>query len=134
MRYFLLISLLLLLSLAVQAQTTNGGLANRDGRAELAGTATMGDVRPSSENMHVITGRVYQVFQPDNAITIMRSNGKQVRVVLNSQTRLRADKETDLAGRTTLNLSDFKPGQSVKITYFMDKSVVTEVRLLRPKN
>jgi hypothetical protein len=138
MRYLLLISLFLLLPLAAQSQTTKGGLANRNVGPEPAGTGTMGGMggydTTLADNIHTITGRIYQVFQPDHAITIVRPNGKQVRVVLNSQTRLRADKETDLAGRPSLTLGDFKPGQTVKITYFMDPSVVTEVRLRRSKN
>jgi hypothetical protein len=139
MRNFLLISLFLLLPLAAQAQTpkisqpTSDGTTRESGTIRQPSTASMGDGRSPYDNLHTITGRVVQVSQPDNALTIVRPNGKQIRLILNSKTRLRADKGTELADHRTLTLADFKSGQTVKVTYFMDRSVVTEVRLSRLK-
>ena len=64
----------------------------------------------------------------------MAKDGKRVRIVLNNKTRLRADKQTELADRKMISLTDFKPGHTVKITYFVQSGAVTEVRLRRAKS
>ena len=135
MKHLLLLSLFLLLPFVAQAQSNGGGgLANRDGSepppiSEVAGALNS---EPSSST-HSITGRIVQVFAPDNALTVVDKNGKRLRLVLNNKTRLRADKQTELADRKQLSLTDFKPGHTVKITYFAQGGGVTEVRLRRGK-
>lgn len=134
MKHLLLFGLFLLLPVAVQAQTT-GGVANHEDSSPRLYNGDLGTSgQPSSIATHSITGRVLQVFQPDHALTLVRKDGKQVRFVLNSRTRLRADKQTELADRKTLRLADFKAGQTVKLTYDTETGSVTEVRLRRPKS
>ena len=87
-----------------------------------------------SFSTHSITGRIFQVFEPDHALTVVAKDGKRVRIVLNNKTRLRADKQTELADRKMISLTDFKPGHTVKITYFVQSGAVTEVRLRRAKS
>jgi hypothetical protein len=135
MKHLLLFGLFLLLPVAVQAQNTSGSLANHDNDPARSYSEETGPYgQTASTATRSVTGRVMQVFQSDHALTLVRKNGKQVRFVVNSRTRLRADKQTDLADRKTLTLTDFKPGQTVKITYYTDSGSVTEMRLRRPKN
>ena len=133
MKHLLLLSLFLLLPFVAQAQ--KGGLANLDG-GQPPPTPVDTEALNSEplSHTHSITGKIVQVFQPDNALTVVDKNGQRFRLVLNKKTRLRADKQTELSDRKQLSLTDFKPGHTVKITYFAQGGGVTEVRLRRAKS
>jgi hypothetical protein len=132
MKYLLLLSLFLLLPSVAQAQkVAPDGMTNNPPQTPVDTEALNSE--PLS-NTHSITGQIVQVFEPDNALTIVDRNGKRFHLVLNNKTRLRADKQTELADRKQLSLTDFKPGHTVKITYFAQGGGVTEVRLRRTKS
>jgi hypothetical protein len=101
MKHLLLFGLFLLLPVAVQAQNTSGSLANHDNDPARSYSEETGPYgQTASTATRSVTGRVMQVFQSDHALTLVRKNGKQVRFVVNSRTRLRADKQTARRSRS----------------------------------
>jgi hypothetical protein len=60
--------------------------------------------------------------------------GKRVEFLIQKDTRMRADKNTDLGGKADLSLADYKPGQTVKIIYRVSDNKTLEMRLRRPKS
>ena len=81
-----------------------------------------------------LEGRVYEINAAANRIVVeQEKSGKLFNIPLGPKTKLRADKQTELAGSTDLNISDFKPGQFIRITYSNPGPKVLEVRLRRKK-
>lgn len=72
-------------------------------------------------------------LDPDANALVINLHGKRVQFLVEKDTRLRADKNTELAGKTDLSLADYKPGQTVKIIYRVEDYKPLEVRLKRPK-
>jgi hypothetical protein len=60
--------------------------------------------------------------------------GKEIEFSLDAETKLRADKQTELAGRKNLTLADFKRGQTVRLTYRVRDAKPVEMRLRADKN
>jgi hypothetical protein len=84
------------------------------------------DNRPYSR---AFTGRVLTVNTETNEIVVEQPKVGAIRLALNKSTRIKADKNTDLADRRDLSLADYKPGQTVKVTYRLSDNKVLEIRL-----
>ncbi|HMJ26878.1 MAG TPA: hypothetical protein VK475_13665 [Pyrinomonadaceae bacterium] len=80
-----------------------------------------------------VTGQVVSLDPTDNSL-VVNLKGKQVTVLIQKDTRMRADKNTDLADKAGISLADYKPGQMVKIIYRVSDNKTLEVRLKRPKS
>lgn len=80
-----------------------------------------------------LEGRVIAVnVAADTLVIEQPKSKKRFRVPLNSRTELKADKGTVLAKKEKVLITDFKPGQLVKV-FFTSGPTVLEVRLRREK-
>ena len=82
---------------------------------------------------HSVSGQIVTVDAAENAM-VVNLQGKRMQLFIEKDTRLRADKNTDLAGKTDISVADYKPGQTVKIIYRIVDSKILEVKLKRPKS
>ena len=73
-------------------------------------------------------------LDPDGNSVMVNLHGKRVEFLIQKDTRMRADKNTDLGGKPDLSLADYKPGQTVKIIYRVSDNKTLEMRLRRPKS
>lgn len=93
--------------------------------------ASPDDVKPYSRTL---TGKVSEVSDGGKAIVVRLSDGTRSKYLISDRTRLRADRETALAGRKDLTLADYQPGQTVTLTLRNSDRQVLEVRLRRAKD
>jgi len=90
--------------------------------------------KPSPGAEVSLEGRVFEINAAANRIVVeQEKSGKLFNIPLSPKTKLKADNQTELAGRTNLNIADFKLGQFVRITYSNPGPKVIEVRLRRKK-
>src|SRR2546423_4750070 len=111
MKPLLLISFLLLLTAGAQAQT--GRPAPERSTPEVR-TSSYPDSIPSTDSPYhtqTISAKVVRISERERALVVENKDGQKVKFVVNKKTRLRADKQTELADRKTISLADFKPGQ-----------------------
>jgi hypothetical protein len=91
---------------------------------------TMAVTDPSSDEKRNVTGEIARVDPTNNTVVVKDSKtGKQLSFHLAKGTRLKADRQTDLAGRKRLALADFKAGHLVKLTYRVKDGKPLELRL-----
>src|SRR5205085_8868732 len=137
------------LTLTASAQYGQGPSSPSYGRSEVAGTsnttgATVTTLDAYKEHLNAskpspgaevsLEGRVFEINAAANRIVVeQEKSGKLFNIPLSPKTKLRADNQTELAGRTNLNIADFKPGQFIRITYSNPDPKVIEVRLRRKK-
>ncbi|MDQ3742885.1 MAG: hypothetical protein M3444_00595 [Acidobacteriota bacterium] len=93
--------------------------------------ASPDDVKSYSRTL---TGKVSEVSDGGKAIVVRLSDGTRSKYFISDRTRLRADRETALAGRKDLTLADYQPGQTVTLTLRNSDRQVLEVRLRRAKD
>jgi len=80
-----------------------------------------------------ITGTIVELNPDENSISIKGSkDGKTTSFHIFRKTKLKAEKKTELADKKDLKLEDFKPGETVEVTYTPDGSV-SELRLKHDK-
>lgn len=83
---------------------------------------------------HSMEGQIVRVSTADRKLVIEEVKSKKFyNILLHGDTKLKADKHTELAGLDKLSVSDFKPGHRVKITYAGLGPKVLTVRLLKKK-
>jgi hypothetical protein len=103
------------------SRTNPNGTANPNGNGNM----------PNSKSM---TGTLVELNPSENSISVKNNkDGKVVAFVVIPKAKLKADKKTELADKKDLKLADFKPGETVEITYQPD-GTVTEVRLKKEKD
>jgi hypothetical protein len=121
-------------------------LAQRGGGGSVGGGGNMGStprstpngsINPNSgnnlSNSRSITGILVELNPAENSISIKNNkDGKVVAFTVVPKAKLKADKKTDLADKKDIKLADFKPGETLEITYMGD-GTVTEVRLKHEK-
>ena len=130
MKKLIIASLLLLpLTAAAFAQTPEGRTAPpRPGSLEV--TVPTGDQQPYSKS---VTGKILRITAEDDAFVIDEPKMGQMKFVVNKDTRIRADKKTELGDKPDIKLSDYKPGQMLKVIYRVSDLKVLEVRLKESK-
>lgn len=128
MRKLLAATLLVMgLSAMAFAQQDEGRRAPaRPGGQPMTASGPDRDSQPYSRSM---TGKVLKVSTVENVIVIDAPKAGAVKFALNKDVRTRADKNTDLADRKDISLTDYKPGQLVKVTYRLSDYKVLEIRL-----
>jgi hypothetical protein len=82
---------------------------------------------------HSVSGQVLTVDSAGNSM-VVNLQGKRMQLLIQKDTRLRADKNTELAGKTDISVADYKPGQTVKVIYRIADSKILEIKLKRPKS
>ncbi len=80
-----------------------------------------------------VTGTILAVDKTRGLLMIELADKSRPTFVVDSKFRARADKDTALAGRKDLSLSDYKPGQLVRVVYRAEDSRALEIRLKRSK-
>ncbi|MDT7540689.1 MAG: hypothetical protein QOE33_593 [Acidobacteriota bacterium] len=91
---------------------------------------TMVTTEPSSDEKRDVTGEIARVDPADNTVVVKDSKtGRHLSFHLAKGTRLKADRQTELAGRKRLALADFKAGHLVKLTYRASDGKPLEMRL-----
>ena len=119
------------------AQKSGGG-------APVVGVNTGGPVPPNGSNESMgrdpdvysrsVTGRILKVDRARGLLMIEGAGKTQLTFSVDEKVRARADKDTPLAGRKDLSLTDYTPGQVVKVSYRVSDNKALEVRLKRVKS
>lgn len=68
-----------------------------------------------------------------HSIVVEERGGKRHEFTVESTTKLKADKKTELAGKKKIELNDLKSGYNVKIKYRASDQKLVEVRVVRSK-
>jgi hypothetical protein len=134
---FLIVLGLALPGLAL-AQRGGGSVGGGGNMGSTPRSTPNGSINPNSgntlANSKSITGTLVELNPAENSISVKNNkDGKIVAFTIVPKAKLKADKKTDLADKKDIKLADFKPGETVEITYMGD-GTVTEVRLKREKD
>lgn len=126
MRLLLICALLAVAGSAVAAQdrVTGGNAGTPDPMNEKMG-------RDPAAYSKSVTGTIMAVDASRGIITIARADASQLTFALDPKARIKADKDTDLASKKDLSLSDYKRGQIVKVSYRLADNKAIEIRLKR---
>lgn len=84
------------------------------------------DNRPYSRST---VGKVLKVNADEHFIVIDEPKGGPITFIVDKNTRIKADKKTELGSKKDLTLADYRPGQTVKIVYRLEDRRALEVRL-----
>jgi len=78
---------------------------------------------------HSVTGKVLQVSTADHSLVVELRDSGPVKFIVDEKARKTADKKIELAGKKDLTFADYKPGQTVRVTYRIADNKVLEVRV-----
>lgn len=132
MNYIRLGTLLLVIALPVSAFAQGSGSVGHTRAPIVRGTTDSTAQRPFAVTRS-LTGSVVEVKAADHLIVVEDNNGQRHEFRVGDDAKLKADKKTELAGKSNLSLGDFQTGQTVRITYLASGRTATEVRLRRAK-
>lgn len=127
MRLFLIISMLLAFGASASAQVDRSRSATKNNPME----ENSNDDQPYSRS---VTGKLLAVNAEKNSVAIESSKKGRMEFILDKKAKMKADKNTGLAGNKNISLSDYKPGDPVKIVYRVSDNKVLEVRLRQPED
>jgi hypothetical protein len=128
MRWIKWSGLLLILALPV------GALAQGSGSTGPATGHEVTDAAPERPFMvtRSVEGKVTKIDAQNQFIVIEDNKGKRLEFKLGDKLKLKADKKTEFGGKKDIRVSDFEPGQFVRITYLASNNTATELRMIRP--
>lgn len=75
-------------------------------------------------------GRITDINAAEKLLAVEDKQGKVFRFKIVTESKLKADKKSELGEKKDLTLSDFQIGQSVKVVYRGKDSAVMELKLL----
>lgn len=81
-----------------------------------------------------VTGTIVTIDGARRSLVLQGQGKTPLTFVVDSKVRVRADKDTALGGKKDLSLSDYSPGQFVRVTYRIEDSKALEIRLKRPRS
>ena len=87
--------------------------------------------RDASQYSGTVTGTLVTRPAAGETFAIQRADKSQLSFRIDQTARVRADKDTTLAGKKDLSLNDYHPGDLVKVTYRIKDNRVLEIRLKR---
>jgi spermidine/putrescine-binding protein len=120
---------ILVMSIAAFAQANEGLRAPaRPGSIETA--QATGAVRQYSKS---ITVKLLRVDTDNNEIIVQDVKTGQRRFLVEKDTRIKADKKTELGDKHDIKLADYKEGQTVKLTIRLEDGKLLELRLKETK-
>ena len=128
MRTILISATLLLMCGATMAQasrTWGGPTGPSDSLFERMG-------RDASQYSGTVTGTLVTRPAAGEIFAIQRADKSQLNFRIDHTARVRADKDTTLAGKKDLSINDYRPGDLVKVKYRLADNRVLEIRLKRP--
>jgi|HubBroStandDraft_6_1064221.scaffolds.fasta_scaffold211593_2 hypothetical protein len=109
------------------------GMSNTGTGTRGTGTATTNPNDSTGTKYRSLTGTIVELNANENSLSVKSlKDGKVTAFTIFPKTKLKAEKKTELADKKDLKLEDFKPGETVEITYMGDGSV-SEVRLKHEK-
>lgn len=80
---------------------------------------------------HSMDCKIIDIDTDYGTIAVEDKKGNRMQFIINKKTRLKADKQTDLADKKKIELADFKNGQRVTVTFQLGGKTATEVKLRR---
>ncbi len=80
-----------------------------------------------------VTGTIAEIHAEKGVVVVQEKNGKRHVLKVGKKTQFKAGKKTAMAGKKHLSLTDFGPGQPVKITYLAADMTITQFRLRRAR-
>lgn len=127
MRKLLAATLLVMaLSAVTLAQLNEGRNAPARAGGRVLASEPETDNRPYSRST---MGKVLKVNADEHFIVIDEPKGGPITFIVDKNTRIKADKKTELGSKKNLKLADYQPGQTVKIIYRIEDRRALEVRL-----
>lgn len=78
---------------------------------------------------HSITGKLLMTNSADQSMVIKVGDAPAMKIIIDAKTRKTADKKTEFEGRKALSFSDYRAGQTVKVTLRATDNKVLEVRV-----
>jgi len=81
-----------------------------------------------------ITGKILAVDSAHRVLTIQGAGETQLTFMVDAKVQLKADKDTALGSKKDLSLSDYLPGQVVKVSYRVADNRALAVRLKRARS
>ena len=128
-KLFVTILFVLAMSVAAFSQAREGVRADpRPGSITTA--ESTGAVRQYSKS---ITGKLLRVDADNNEIIVQDVKTGQRRYLVEKDTRIKADKKTELGDKKDIKLADYKEGETVKLTIRLQDGKLLEVRLKETK-
>lgn len=80
-----------------------------------------------------ITGKILAIDSSRGLLMIEAADQRQLTFTVDGKARLVADKDTVMGTRKDLSLSDYAPGQLVRVSYRVSDSKALAIRLKRPR-
>ncbi len=80
-----------------------------------------------------VTGKILTIDSAHRVLTIKGAGETQLTFIVDAKVQLKADKDTAMGGRKDLSLSDYSPGQVVKVSYRVADNRALAVRLKRSR-
>ncbi len=80
-----------------------------------------------------VKGTIAEIQAEKGVVVVQEKNGKRHVLKVGEKTEFKAGKKTAMAGKKHLSLTDFGPGQPVKITYSAADMTITQFRLRRAR-
>ncbi len=80
-----------------------------------------------------VKGTIAEIQAEKGVVVVQEKNGKQHVLKVGKTTEFKAGKKTAMAEKKHLSLTDFEPGQPVKITYLASDMTITQFRLRRAR-
>ena len=117
---------LLIFSLPVGLMAQGSGSVSRPTRTGGYGSSPFAVTRS-------VKGTIAKIQAEKGVVVVQEKNGKRHVLKVGEKTEFKAGKKTAMAGKKHLSLTDFEPGQLVKITYLPGDRTITEFRLRRAK-
>ena len=127
MRAFLVCAALAGMYTAVAAQ---GGERTSGGQSPLRDPVFERMGREQSPFSRSLSGTIVSL-SANNTVIIQRRDGSRLSFSVDGKSRLRADSGTYLGAKKDITLSDYRPGDWVRVTYRLENSRVLEIRLRR---
>lgn len=127
MRLLLIICMLLAFGASAYAQVDRSRSSTKNNPME----EKSDDDQPYSRS---VTGKILAVNAENSSVAIESTKKGRMEFVVDKKTKMKADKNTGLAGNKSISLSDYKPDDPVKIVYRVSDNKALEVRLRRPED
>jgi hypothetical protein len=81
-----------------------------------------------------VTGKILAIDSTRGVLTIQGVGETRLTFVVDAKVQLKADKDTTMGGKKDLSLSDYSPGQVVKVSYRVADNRALAVRLKRSRS
>jgi hypothetical protein len=81
-----------------------------------------------------VTGKIVTLDSASRSLVIEGAGKTQLTFVIDARVQLRADKDTAMGGKQDLSLTDYAPGQVVRVSYRISDKKALAIRLKRARS